>query len=322
MEKAAQPKAGKPGTHRSRGAKRDKDKVNREVTLTADVPEGSRFKGYETVLVRELVLAAEVVRYKRERWVTPEGKTIIAPLPDGIQGGFGPELRRFCLVMHIQGQVTTERPTSILNGIGIDISKRQVVRMLTADVDMFAAEDHAVLYSGLISAPFITVDDTGARHARRDAVTTQIGNDRFTVFRTSSSKSRLNFLSLLRAGHEDYVINDAALDYMHARQIDPLLIGKLAAHRAKVFGSQMDWLQHLASCSIDIFDRHRLRLLSEAAIWGAIRHHGLMNNTVVVSDGAGQFRIANHALCWVHAERLLQKLMPTTLKEARSVETV
>lgn len=322
MEKATQPKTGKVDKKLPRGAKRDRNSVTREVTLAADAPDGSRFKGYETVLVRELLLASEVVRYKRERWVTPDGKTVIAPLPAGILGGFGPGLRRFCLAMHAQGQVTTERLTSILEGIGIDISKRQVVRMLTADLGRFAAEDHAVLHAGLVSASFITVDDTGARHARREGITTHIGGERFTVFRTGRSKSRLNFLSLLRAGHEDYVINDAALGFMRTRQLDPSLIGKLSAHPQKIFASRGAWLDHLARCAIDVFDRTLLRALSEAALWGSIRHHGLMGNTVVVSDDAGQFRIPNHALCWIHAERLVHKLMPATPKQARAVETV
>ena len=94
--------------------------------------QGSRFKGYETSLVRDVVLSSEVVRYRRERWVTPDGQNIVAPMPAGVLGGFGPALRRFCLAMYTQGQVTTERLTSILNGIGVEISKRQVVRMLSA----------------------------------------------------------------------------------------------------------------------------------------------------------------------------------------------
>ena len=49
---------------------------------------------------------------------------------------------------------------------------------------------------------------------RRPGVTTQIGGERFCVFRTSRSKSRLNFLSLLQGGCEDYVVNDAALAYL------------------------------------------------------------------------------------------------------------
>jgi hypothetical protein len=218
--------------------------------------------------------------------------------------------------------VTSERLTDLLNGIGLAISKRQVVRLLTTDLEKFEQEDHAVLKAGLVTSPYITVDDTGARHARRPGVTTQIGGERFCVFRTSRSKSRLNFLSLLRAGCEDYVVNDAALDYLRRQSVDAAVIARLAAHPDQVFSSQIEWWQHLLRCSINIFDRPLLQLLNEAATWGALRHHGLMESTVVVSDDAGQFRIAQHALCWVHAERHLQKLMPASPKQAQAVELV
>ena len=243
MEKATQPQPNSPGRRPGRGAKRDR--VTREVTIPIEAPPGSRFKGYKTVVHRELVLTAEVVRYKRERWVTPEGQTLIAPLPAGIAGGFGPGVRRFCLALHTQGQVTTERLTDFLNGIGLAISKRQVVRLLTTELEPFAQEDRAVLQAGLVSSPYLTVDDTGARHARRPGVTTQIGGERFCVFRTSRSKSRLNFLSLLRAGREDYVVNEATLDYLRAQPVEGAVIARLATHPGQVFHSQMEWWQHL-----------------------------------------------------------------------------
>jgi hypothetical protein len=320
MDKATQPRPTGSGRRPGRGAKRDR--VTREVTLQVEVPPGSRFKGYKTVVQRDLILTAEVVRYKRERWLTPEGRTIIAPLPKGVAGGFGPGVRRFCLALHTQGQVTTERLTDLLNGIGLSISKREVVRLLTADLEPFEQEDLAVLQAGLVSSPYITVDDTGARHARRPGVTTQIGGERFCVFRTGRSKSRLNFLSLLRAGCNEYVVNEAALDYLRRQPVEAAVIARLTKLQGQVFSSDLEWLEQLARCSINIFDRPLLQTLNEAATWGAIRHHGLMANTVVVSDDAGQFRVGQHALCWVHAERHLQKLMPASPKQAKAVELV
>ena len=239
MEKATQPRPAGSGRRPGRGAKRDR--VTREVTIRVEVPPSSRFKGYKTVVRRDLVIVAEVVRYKRERWLTPEVQTIIAPLPEGITSGYGPGVRRFCLALHTQGQVTTERLTDLLNGIGLAISKREVVRLLTTDLEAFEQEDHAVLTAGLVSSPYITVDDTGARHARRPGVTTQIGGERFCVFRTSRSKSRLNFLSLLRGGCEDYVVNEAALDYLRRQPVEATVIARLTKLQGQVFCPPLKW---------------------------------------------------------------------------------
>ncbi|MBP2296793.1 hypothetical protein [Azospirillum rugosum] len=54
--------------------------------------------------------------------------------------------------------------------------------------------------------------------------------------------------------------------------------------------------------------RRAKRLATEAAVWGSIQEHGLLPHTVIVSDDAGQFDVGRHALCWVHAERLVHKL--------------
>ena len=324
MEKATEPKTGNNKTDKKkpRGAKRDQDKVTREEIVRADVPQGSRFKGYKSCFVRELVMQAELVHYRRECWVTPDGRTVIASMPVGITGGYGANLRRICLVMHAQGQVTTERLTALLNDIGIDISKRQVVRLLTTDLDRFAEEDAAVLHAGLVSAAFITVDDTGARHANSNFYTTQIGGEFFTAFRTGPSKSQFNFLSLMRGNYQDYVINDATLDYLERRRVEPALVAKLQTQQPQLFGSQVSFLNHLAHKGIDLFDAGLIRILGEAGMWGTIRHHGLLGNTVIVSDDAGQFRVANHALCWVHSERLLQKLMPATPRQVEQVDAI
>lgn len=121
MEKATSDKAAgsKEQPSRRRGPKGDTGRVTREEVLFASVPPGSRFKGYKDCVVRDLVLRAEVIRYRRECWQTPGGRTIIAPLPAGVRGGYGANLRRFCLMLHSHGQVTTQRLTTLLNDIGV-----------------------------------------------------------------------------------------------------------------------------------------------------------------------------------------------------------
>ena len=262
-----------------------------------------------------------MTRYRRERWETADGKTIIADLDPAIVGGYGPNLHRFVLALHFSGQVTCDRIVALLNGMGVVISKRQVVRLLTARLETFRAEDEAVLKAGLGGA-YVTVDDTGARHAGKSGYTTQIGSPNFTTFRTGSSKSRLAFLSRLCGGASLYVINEAALDYMKERGLPLSTIGKFKEHKTQIFSSAADWERHLQALGLNELKvaPDPLLIASEAALWGAIRHQGLLPDTVIVSDDAGQFRVGAHALCWVHAERLVHKLIPSNDKQRNAIE--
>src|SRR4051812_15425634 len=244
MEKATEPEP--PGTGRGRGAKGSKGArltVHEErVVAAADVPAGSRFKGYEDFLVQDLVLRPRVVRLRRERWLTPDGRTVVAPMPAGITGHFGPELRRFVLAQYHQGQVTVPRLVAQLRAIGILVSKRQVVRLLNQGQDAFLAEAREVLRAGLATADWISVDDTGARH--RNGTCTQLGNGHFAAFATTGSKSRLNFLEVLRAGYADYVINAEALAYMRRRALAGPVIDRVAAHPEGHFADEAALLGH------------------------------------------------------------------------------
>lgn len=78
------------------GVKRQLDRT--EVVKMQGVPEGSRFKGYANFDVQELVIRTETVRYRLEKWVTPDGKLVTAKLPVGVDAGgghFGASLQRF-----------------------------------------------------------------------------------------------------------------------------------------------------------------------------------------------------------------------------------
>ena len=271
---------------------------------------GARFKGYQHYLVQDLVISPQTIRYRRERWVTADGRTVTAPLPAGIRGHFGPELCRFVLTQYHQCQVTIPRLVAELRSIGIAISKRQVMRLLNEGQESFLVEARDVLRSGLATAPWLTVDDTGARHKARNGYCTQIGNDHFTSFATTGSKSRLNFLQLLRGGYTDYVINQDALHYMRERALSGPVIRQLADHPVRYFADHAAWLGHLERLGIAplTVTPNPLLIASEGALWGSIRAHGFLDKTVIVSDGAGQFEVGQHASCWIHSERLVHKL--------------
>ena len=209
----------------------------------------------------------------------------MAPLPAGIRGHFGPELRRYVLMQYHQGQVTVERLVAQLQAIGISICKRQVMRLLIAGQDDFLAETREVLRVGLQTAPWVTVDDTGARHRGANGVCTQIGDDRFTWFGTTGSKSRLNFLELLRAGHTDYVVNPAALEYMREHALAGPVIQRLQAHPQRQFADQAAWLRHLEHLGLTGLPvtPDPVRVATEGALWGAVAEHGFLHEAIIVT---------------------------------------
>ena len=49
---------------------------------------------------------------------------------------------------------------------------------------------------------------------------------------------------------------------------------------------------------------------------------GLLEGTVILSDGAGQFRVGEHASCWVHAERLVHALETFCEKNRKAKERI
>jgi hypothetical protein len=316
-----QPKGGTGNKRRRGGAKRV---VSEERVITVVPPPGSRFKGYESYVVEDLVVRPATIRYRRQRWRTPTGETIVAPLPAGVRGHVGPELRRYVLALYHQSRMTVAGLLAHLDGLGVSVSKRQLVRLLIAGQETFVGEAREVLRAGLETAAWISVDDTGARHRGVNAICTQIGNDHFAWFATGASKSRLNFLDLLRAGHTDYVINDAALAYMRQRKLAGPLIARLQACRTKRFADEATWTAHLDRLGLSglAVNPDPVRIATEGALWGSVLDHGFLADAVIVSDDAGQFNVGRHALCWVHAERLIHKLDTFTDRQRQAVEGI
>ena len=72
--------------------------------MAKDVPEGSRFKGYQEFTVQEIELVAKEIIYKLEVWQTPDGEVIRAKLPEELKGQhFGSTLKAFITSMYAHG---------------------------------------------------------------------------------------------------------------------------------------------------------------------------------------------------------------------------
>jgi hypothetical protein len=295
--------------------------VTEERRLCYEPPSGSRFLGRTSFVVQDLTIGVRVIRYHRDRWRLPDGRIVVAPLPEGVEGHFGSELRRLVLSLYHQGQSTVERIVALLRDVGVSISKRQVVRILTSKIAAFVTEAKQVLTAGLASAGWVSVDDTAARHRAVNGVCTQIGNDRFASFTTTTSKSRLNFLRLLHGGSARWVLNAASRAYMVERGLPVITTDRLhAGLEPAVFEDEASWTAYLLAHglepkggSLDPF-----RIANEGALWGGLVEAQTLDGTVIISDGAGQFAVGEHARCWVHMERLIHALDTFTDRQRRA----
>jgi hypothetical protein len=324
LEKPPQPPAD-PGDKRPGSAKLSKKAATLtpiEVTIPfPDPPPGSVSNGYEEYDVQELVLHGKLTRYWRERIVTPAGQTLLAPLPADVLPGshFGPTLLAYILHQHHQCNVTQPLLLEQLRELGIDLSAGQINHFLTENLDGFHQEKAAVLTAGLAVSSYVGVDDTGARHQGHNGVCTALGNDLFAYFESTDSKSRLNFLTVLRGTSDGYAINDVTLAYWGRQKLAPDLVVSLSAG-PRQFAGAAAWQAWLAEAGVTA-ERH-VRIATEGALLGQLIEQGVSPDLIILSDGAAQFDILVHASCWVHAERPLARALPYNEAHRAALEHV
>lgn len=174
-------------------------------------------------------------------------------------------------------------------------------------------------------SPYIHTDDTGARHDGKNGYCTHIGNELFAWFSSTESKSRINFLSCLGQGSDYfYVLNAGAFTTMEQQKLPPVLLARLElefqgeavcrlpladpADKGVRIETAPDWEKWLDQQGIKT-KRHR-RIITEGALMGSLLAQGIPVTLSIVSDDAGQFNVFDHALCWIHAERIINRLIP------------
>lgn len=317
----------KPRGKRPGSAKRKKTvalAIHQTVPLPLDgLPEGTRQNGYEDFVVQDLKIEAHNTCYRRLRYLLPDGTSRTAPLPPHVQGHFGAGLRSYVLYQHHQNGVTQPLIHEELLDLGIDISTGQIDRLLTEGHELFHAEKDALLPAAREVSHYFQADDTGARHQGKNGFTTVIANSLFASFTTTASKSRVNFLRLLCAPHEEYVWNEDALNYARSHELSLELRARLCGtldRGARVFTSAKAWERQLTAWKVHSDEARRI--LTEAALFGTLMHYELYVGQPLISDDAGQFKISGllHALCWIHAERSIRKLVPLNPRQQQAID--
>ena len=296
---------GKPGRSKTAQLKIDCEQIIQPVKR---IPRGSRFKGYRDFVVQDLVIGSRNTRYRLARWQTPDGRTLTGRLPMALADShFGATLVSYVLYQHHHCHVTQLLLREQLREWGIEMSSGQINALLQEGKERFHAEKDGLLSTGLALSAYVTVDDTGTRHQGNNGYVTHIGNEHFAWFQSTCSKSRINFLELLGAGH-GYQVNEDALAYMKKQGLSQVFLDALREHRSASFADQGAWQRHLDGLGMDVA-RYR-NIATEGALLGSLKRRGVAQDLAIISDDAGQFNVLIHGLCWVHAERLVHKLLP------------
>lgn len=295
--------------------------IDEEVIVFAEsVPEGAQFKGYADFIVQDLIIRKKTTKYRLARWILPDGTFYVAKLPESLRRHhFGPALRTFLVSQYYCQHVTQPELLKLLHSWGIDISAGQLSNILTKDKEEFHQEKEDILAAGLESSSQINVDDTGARHQGKNGFCTHIGNELFAWFSSTASKSRINFLTLLRQAHNDFVLDDNAMAYCETQKLPAYVMAIVKKHLA-TFQDENAFEAGLRKMGIS--RAAHIKVITEAALVGSILSHGFKIDYRIMSDDAGQFNIFKHALCWIHAERKIKALQPLSKKQSKQFDTV
>jgi len=213
------------------------------------VPAGARFNGYKNYYIQEIEITQQTICYKRERWKTSCGEEILGELPDYLKGNhFGPKLRQFVLYQYFHNHVTQPLLLNQLRELGISISSGQLSNLLTKKNELFTDEKESLLQAGLKTSHYIQVDDTGARHQGKNGYCTQFGNEKFAYFKTTETKSKNSFLTILQGTQPGFRLNQAAYDYL--KQIKSfsnwsLSLVEFGLTEEIVYHSKNEWLNYL-----------------------------------------------------------------------------
>jgi hypothetical protein len=307
--------------------KLDRIRIDREEVLKVDratLPSDAEFKGYADVVVQDLRLGTDHVRFRKEKYYAAStGKTYLAPLPAGYSGEFGPNLKSLCLVLAHQGNMTEPKIADLRENLGVVISAGQISNLLTGSQEEFQKEKEAIVEAGLSSSPWQHLDDTGTRVDGKNWHCHVLCNPLYTAYFTTPRKDRMTVLEVLRNQRERvFRLNPEALELLGQWGVAKRVQEGVARFVAEEDWTEAELNRRLAEELPDLGRGARGRIEEAAAIaaYHADRKHQVVR--LLVCDDAKQFKWLTEelALCWIHDGRHYQNLEPCVAQHREELE--
>lgn len=297
--------------------KTDRIAIDREQVAQIDpthLPLDAVFKGYEDVVVQDVLFRTDNILFHKEKWYSPsQHQSYLAPLPQGYSGQFGPGIKSLVLTLYFGGQMSEPKVAELLRSVGVQISDGHISSLLIKDHGTFHAEKDALYRAGLASSPWQHLDDTSTRVNGQNGYCHIVCNPFYTAYFTTEAKDRLTIIDVL-TNHRPrcFLVNEEALGYVEAFGLSAVRrqqLGQLPA------GTRMDeaTLQVLLDTALPGLGPQQRKWILDATAVAA--YHATLEYPVVrllVCDDAPQFTLVTEALalCWVHEGRHYKKLVP------------
>jgi hypothetical protein len=298
--------------------KQDRVRIDRTERLRVDpatLPADVVFKGYETVVVQDLVLRTDTVAFEQEVWYSPSTRrSYRAQRPVGYAGTFGPNLHALVLTLAYAGGMSEQKILELVTSRGIVISAGTLSNLLTEGRAAFTDEARAVLRAGLESTPYQHLDDTSTRVDGELQYCQILCNPFYTAYQTMPGKDRRTIVEVLRGGRP------AAYRYDKEAERHLAFLGLSAAARARVHAAcprdqEMDeaqLAQVLDGPLARLGPRQREQVREALAVAAYLADPDWPVVRTLVCDDAPQFRgiTPELALCWIHEGRHFKQLTP------------
>lgn len=300
-----------------KGGKVNQIMVNREEKLSVardQLPADAQFKGYEAVVIQDIQLQTDNVRFLKEKFYSPSTQqTYLAALPAGYVGTFGPGIRSLVLTLYYGSEMTEPKIIEFLQNLGVHISDGQVSNLLIKEKGSWHQEKRAIYQAGLSSSSWQHSDDTGTRVNGENQHCHVVGNPLYTAYFTRPGKDRLTLISLLQDVTEPpFLLNEHTSEWLEQFDTPRWAQQIVATWPQGRLLTRTDLTDRIETQLARLNEQQQARLLEAAALTAYHQQTEMPVVSNLLTDDAPQFRFItrDHSLCWVHEGRHYKKLMP------------